>query len=302
MQADFAELTSKLASGDTRALARAITLVENEQPGFARLLESLDVKNTPVIGFTGAPGAGKSSLVNAVVDHLEREGKKIAVLMIDPSSPFNRGAFLGDRLRMAGHFLSQNVFMRSMATRGSMGGLAPKVFEVADVLKAAPYDYILIETVGIGQSETEIAALADTTVLVLTPEAGDDIQTSKSGVMEIADIYVVNKADREGADTMYRNLAELSHRHATTNWEIPVIKTVATQDKGIDLLLDAIAAHMKTNHLPARRLRLLAAKAGMMIRALKTRNLDDARIEEALKAATDEPDFNLYRFVKTFAG
>jgi LAO/AO transport system kinase len=224
----YSELLSDLQNGNKRALARAISLVENDSQGYESLLENLNFdKKVPLIGITGPPGAGKSTLINAFAKHLLDQNKKVAIIAIDPSSPFNKGSLMGDRLRMSEHFLNPNIFIRSMASRGSLGGLAPKIFEVADLIRAAQFDYVIIETVGVGQSEVEIASLADTTVLVLVPEAGDDIQTIKSGVMEIADVYVLNKSDRSGADTFYKNLCALTYSHASENWESPVVKTVA---------------------------------------------------------------------------
>ncbi|MDO8991892.1 MAG: methylmalonyl Co-A mutase-associated GTPase MeaB, partial [Daejeonella sp.] len=197
---------------DFRKLARELTIVENDLPGADDLLRDLKSNNTPVIGITGPPGAGKSTLVNAMINQLSAKGKRIAVLAIDPTSPFNQGSLLGDRVRMAEQFNKSNVYIRSLATRGSLGGLSGKTIEMCDVLKAAGFDYILVETVGVGQSEVEIAGLADISVVVLVPESGDEIQNMKSGLMEIADIFVVNKSDREGADTFANNLRKLVHQ------------------------------------------------------------------------------------------
>ncbi|MGB3074446.1 MAG: methylmalonyl Co-A mutase-associated GTPase MeaB, partial [Chitinophagales bacterium] len=221
-------LLQKLEYGDIKSLARAITLVENDMKGSAELLEKIYVREIPLIGITGPPGAGKSSLVNALVHHLLKKNCKIGVVAVDPSSPFNFGSLLGDRIRLADHFNHPNVYIRSMATRGSLGGLSEKIMEVTDVMRAFPFDYIFIETVGVGQSEVEIAGLADTTIVVMVPEAGDEIQTMKAGLMEIADIFVVNKADRADADRVAKNLRTLSASGMTKEWMIPVLKTVAT--------------------------------------------------------------------------
>lgn len=219
-----------IRAGDIRQLARAISLVENEAPGYEELLLSLPADSpTKVVGLTGPPGAGKSSLTDALVGELIQRKKRVAVLCVDPSSPFNLGAVLGDRIRMNQWYTHPDVYIRSLATRGAMGGLNPKIIEITDVLKAAAYDYILIETVGVGQSEIEIAGLADVTVVVVVPEAGDEIQTMKAGLMEIAQIFAVNKSDRPGADAFVKNLRlMLAPAFSRTQIEIPVIKTVAT--------------------------------------------------------------------------
>lgn len=212
-----------------RAVARVISLVENEVEGYRAFLEGLTLPPVPVIGITGPPGAGKSTLTDALIGELVSRGSSVAVLCVDPSSPFNLGALLGDRIRMSGWYNHPRVFIRSLATRGSLGGLHPRIIEIADVLKAARFDYVIVETVGVGQSEIEIAGLADTTVVVLVPEAGDEVQAMKAGLMEIADIFVVNKADRPEADLFVRNLrAMLAPPFNSRHQDTPVIKTVAT--------------------------------------------------------------------------
>ncbi|HYK54922.1 MAG TPA: GTP-binding protein, partial [Flavisolibacter sp.] len=176
------QLLNDVQRGNTTALARSISLVENEQQGYEELLQSLPRNDTAkIIGITGPPGAGKSTLVDALIGELVEDGKKVAVLCVDPSSPFNLGAVLGDRIRMSDWYIHPRVFIRSLATRGSMGGLHPKIIEITELVKAARFDYIIVETVGVGQSEIEIAGLADTTVVVVVPEAGDEIQTMKAG-------------------------------------------------------------------------------------------------------------------------
>lgn len=195
------ELFLQVRQGDIKTIARCISYIENDYPGYEQLLQLLPHNDyAKIIGITGAPGSGKSTLVNALISELLSRDKKLAILCIDPSSPFNLGALLGDRIRMNEWYNHPDVYIRSLASRGSLGGLHPRIIEISDLLKAAPFDYIIIETVGVGQSEIEIAGLADTTVVVVVPEGGDEIQTMKSGIMEIADIFVVNKADRPDAE------------------------------------------------------------------------------------------------------
>lgn len=290
-----------ISAGNIRALARMITGIENEIPEFDSMMEELHFANTPVIGFTGPPGAGKSTLISAFVKFLSNQGKKIAVLAVDPSSPFHQGSLLGDRLRMSEHYLLPNVFIRSMASRGSLGGLAPRVFEVCDVLRAAHFDYILIETVGVGQSEVEIAALADTSVLVLVPEAGDEIQTIKSGIMEIADVFVLNKADRDSADIFMKNLQSLAHSHATATWETPVVKTVASKNEGIEDLFNAIELHRNNPIIGLKKEQLFAQKALNLIRHLRTRDINFEELKHDISINLKvEQNFNMYRYVKKY--
>jgi LAO/AO transport system kinase len=293
------ELLGKVLAGDRRALARAITIVENGLPGSEELLEQIPSRtDVPLTGFTGPPGAGKSTLISAFSSYLVQKKQKVAILAVDPSSPFTHGALMGDRLRMAEHFLHPDVFIRSLATRGSLGGLTPRLFEVADLVRAAGFDHVIIETVGVGQSEVEIAALADTTVLVLVPEAGDEIQAIKSGIMEIADVFVVNKADREGADGFYKNLVMLAHSHAKNGLQTPVLKTIALKNDGIDALEQAVLAHHSNNPNKAK---LLAAKALMLIRDMRTRDIDTATLEQAIRVAMQQQYFNLHRFAKSYS-
>jgi LAO/AO transport system kinase len=228
------DLLQDIIQGNTRSLARSISLVENEMEGYEWLLQHLPASSAKITGITGPPGAGKSTLVDALIGEIVAQNKKVGVLCIDPSSPFNLGALLGDRIRMSEWYNHPNVFIRSLATRGSLGGLHPKIIEIADVMKAAGFDHIIIETVGVGQSEIEIAGLADTTVVVVVPEAGDEVQTMKAGLMEIADVFVVNKADRPDADTFVKNLRLMLAPafHRSTN-EIAIVKTIASQKEGI---------------------------------------------------------------------
>ncbi len=288
------ELVSQVKSGNFRDLARALTMVENELEGSGKLLKSLKKSNTPIIGITGPPGAGKSTLVNAMISNWSQKGKLVAVLAIDPTSPFNLGSLLGDRIRMAEHFTKNNVFIRSIATRGSLGGLSGKTIEMTDVLQAAGFDYILVETVGVGQSEVEIAGLADISIVVLVPESGDEIQNIKSGLMEIADIFVVNKSDREGADTFANNLKNLVHQKST---HIPVVKTSANRAEGLGELISAIEAHPYSTN--SRKPFLLAEKAWKLLQQSKMKGIDKAKLQEDIQSMSETPDFNLYTFVES---
>jgi LAO/AO transport system kinase len=267
--------------------------VENDLPGADELLQGLNLDNkVPVIGVTGPPGAGKSTLVNALITELCTGGKKVAVLAIDPTSPFNYGSLLGDRIRMASHFNRPDVFIRSLATRGSLGGLSAKTIEMSDALRASGFDYVLIETVGVGQSEMEIAGLADITLLVLVPESGDEIQNIKSGIMEIADAFIINKADRDGADACYNALKKLIHQKENP---IPIYKAVASQNIGITEIAGYIKqASLITNN---RREYLLTEKAWQLIRQQRMADVDKKKLQRDIAEAMQMPGFNLYRFL-----
>lgn len=295
----WSELHTGLQKGDTRAIARSISLIENEVQGYAAFLENLQPGNTPVIGITGAPGAGKSTIVDALLNELTRDGKKVAVLCVDPSSPFNLGALLGDRIRMSQWYDHPAVFIRSLATRGSLGGLHPKIIEITELLKASAFDYIVVETVGVGQSEIEIAGLADATVVVLVPEAGDEIQTMKAGLMEIADIFVVNKSDRPEADLFVRNLRlMLAPAYAQAGHEIPVLKTVASAGQGIAELKKAIDERVALQQNPQRKAWLLTERAWQLIQQERMKDLSKEKIKEKLEKALAAGAVNLYGFVK----
>ncbi len=283
--------------GDFKKLARDLTLVENDLAGSEDLLKELRTSDTPVIGITGPPGAGKSTLVNAIINYLSSQGKSIAVLAIDPTSPFNLGSLLGDRVRMSEQFNKPNVFIRSLATRGSLGGLSGKTIEMTDILKSSGFDYILVETVGVGQSEVEIAGLADISVVVLVPESGDEIQSMKSGLMEIADIFVVNKSDREGAEAFANNLKKLVHQRTEI---IPVINTIADKAAGVDELMQVIQDQPFKNN--SRRAYLLAEKAWKLIQHEKMKNISRIKLHEEISIASVDPSFNLYRFVDRILG
>lgn len=288
------ELVSQIKSGDFKGLARALTIVENDLDGSDELMKSLPGSETRVIGITGPPGAGKSTLVNALINIWSSEEKRIAVIAVDPTSPFNFGSLLGDRVRMSEQFNKKNVYIRSIATRGSLGGLSGKTIEMTDILKSAGFNYIIVETVGVGQSEVEIAGLADTSVVVLVPESGDEIQHIKSGLMEIADIFVVNKADRDGAGTFANNLSKLIHQKAEP---VSVIKTVASRAEGIEELISAIESHTATSK--QQRIHLIAEKAWKLIQQKRMRSVDRVILQKQLAERLEEPTFNLYRFIET---
>ena len=263
MRANHSNLISSIRNGDTRALARAISTVENRAPGWSDLLKALfpHTGKARVIGLTGSPGAGKSTLV----DHLARQYRKtknphfsrfgrasngapndenytVGIIAVDPTSPYTGGAILGDRIRMQDHFADPGIYIRSMATRGSLGGLARTTADVATVLDASGRDVILIETVGVGQDEVDIVRLADITIVILVPGMGDDVQTIKAGIMEIADIFVINKSDREGAERVEREIRALQSLAVRKDgWTPPIVKTVASEGKGIEELGAAVA-------------------------------------------------------------
>jgi len=287
----------KFSCTDFRSVARALTIVENDLEGANQLLKNLDFsKNAPVIGITGPPGAGKSTLVNSLISNLLNKGNKIAILAIDPTSPFNLGSLLGDRIRMATHFNHPDVFIRSLATRGSLGGLSAKTIEMSDVLRAAGFDYVLIETVGVGQSEVEIAGLADITFVVLVPEGGDEIQSIKSGLMEIADAFIMNKADRDGADIFANNLKKMVQQKGG---HIPIFKTIASQNSGVTEITDFILSSSgKTNK---RKEYLLAEKAYKIIQQKRMANINKAKLQQTITLAMADPLFNLYSFVDGFS-
>ena len=289
----------QIQQGDVKALARSISLVENEVPGYELLLQSLPSNSKTVIGITGPPGAGKSTLTDLLIGAITQEGKKVGVLCIDPSSPFNLGALLGDRIRMSSWYNNPNVFIRSLATRGALGGLHPKIIEITDLIKIAPFDYIIIETVGIGQSEIDIVGLADITVVVVVPEAGDEIQTMKAGLMEIADIFVVNKADRPDADLFVSNLSTmLAPAFHSKNTIIPIIKTVASAKQGIEELYAAILNQIDHPKLDEKRSWLLAEKAYYLIGQKRMKGIDKNELKD--KIAEEGKNFNLYQFINAY--
>ncbi len=236
--------SGEVVGAKIRELAQHITLVENAGMGSADLLASLPTPSAHIVGLTGPPGVGKSTSTSALITQLRSEGKTVAVLAVDPSSTFSKGALLGDRIRMQEHARDSGVFIRSLATRGHLGGLTGTIYSVLKVISAAGFDVIIIETVGVGQSEIEIAKMADTSVVIAAPGAGDGIQAAKAGILEIADIFTVNKADRPGADATTRELkGMLSMATSHSGWETPVIPTIATEHSGFIELGEAISQH-----------------------------------------------------------
>lgn len=302
MQSKVKQLHKEIQDGKFLSLARGITIVENELDGYESLLLGLhENRHARVIGITGPPGAGKSTLVNALLRHWLKENKKIAVIAVDPSSPFNYGALLGDRIRMSEFYTHPDIFIRSLATRGALGGLSAKIIEITDLVKEAPFDLVLVETVGVGQSEVEIAGLADCTVVALVPEAGDEVQAMKAGIMEIADIFVVNKADHADAEGLYHNLRILAHEKANGADEIAVVKTVATENNGVAMLATEIMKCLEAQKaIPEKRLQLLTEKSWQLIQTQKMKNIDRNRIKEQLAEALKNKEFNLYAFTKQF--
>ncbi|MFA5011084.1 MAG: methylmalonyl Co-A mutase-associated GTPase MeaB [Ignavibacteria bacterium] len=248
MKSDLIDI-DKIINGDKRSISKAISVAENESENKQSLLKKVykHTGNAYKIGITGPPGAGKSTITDCLIKSLVGKGNKVGVIAVDPTSPFTGGALLGDRVRMTDSSLLGNVFIRSMATRGSLGGLSKNVNDVSKILDAAGKNFILIETVGVGQSELDIAKTADTTIVVLVPESGDSVQAMKAGLMEIADIFVLNKSDRQGADeivTSIKNILHLRSPH-NNNWIINVLKTIAVKNTGTEDLLSEIFRHRK---------------------------------------------------------
>jgi LAO/AO transport system kinase len=296
-QSADATLADRLVNGDKRALARGISLVENRDPEGDRLVAEVFPRTgkARVVGITGPPGVGKSTLIGALTTELRKADRTVGVLSIDPSSPFTHGAMLGDRIRLADHFLDPEVFIRSMATRGSLGGLAEAALQAALLMDAAGKDDVLLETVGVGQGEIDIVDHADTIVLALMPGSGDSIQALKAGVMEIPDVIVVNKADHPLADTMIREVRSALGLGPQGDWKVPVVSTVALKDEGIADLLRKIDAHREhlaeSGSLAERRARNLRAEvlgiaAARLRRRLEERATSDPEWEDLLESVT----------------
>ena len=283
------ELAERLLKGDVRALARAISLVERDDPEMLELLSAIQPQTgrAYLLGITGPPGAGKSSLVDVMVEALRRRDKTVGVLAVDPNSPFTGGAVLGDRVRMQRHSLDPGVFMRSMGARGHLGGLAGASRQAARIMDAFGRDFVILETVGVGQSELEVSSVCDTTVVVVNPRQGDEIQAIKAGILEIADIFVVNKADLPGADGAARQLQQTYPDDMQEgDWLPPILKTVAVRGEGVDELLDAIERHrqhvIESGQLEAKRRRQLREEVLDLVAERARR-----RAERALAPSTE---------------
>jgi LAO/AO transport system kinase len=287
------DLTERLLDGDRRALARGISLVENDDPEGWALVRDVYPKtgNAQIVGFTGPPGVGKSTLIGRLIEQARANDRQIAVLSIDPSSPFTQGALLGDRIRLSDHFLDRGVFIRSMASRGSLGGLSEATLQAALLMDASGKDDVFLETVGVGQAEVDIIDHADTVVLVLMPGSGDSIQALKAGVMEIPDVIVVNKSDHPLTDTMVREIRGVLSLGPQEGWRVPILKTEASRGEGIEELAEKIREHhdhiRAEGTLAERRRRnlmneVLALAAGRLRRQLEAQVRDDESVQELL--------------------
>ena len=288
-----ADLAENLLAGDKRALARAISLVENDDPeGWALVREVYPrTGRASVVGFTGPPGVGKSTLIGRLIEHARGLDRQVAVLSIDPSSPFTQGALLGDRIRLTDHFLDPGVYIRSMASRGSLGGLSEATLQAALLMDASGKDDVFLETVGVGQAEVDIIDHADTVVLVLMPGSGDSIQALKAGVMEIPDVIAVNKADHPLTDTMVREIRGVLSLGPQEGWRVPIVKTEASRNEGVEELAGKIDEHRifieEQGTLAERRKRnlmneVVALAAGRLRRALEAHVRDDPQVQELL--------------------
>ena len=288
-----ADLAERLLAGDKRALARAISLVENDDPEGWELVREVypHTGRAAITGFTGPPGVGKSTLIGRLVEHTRARGRQVAVLSIDPSSPFTQGALLGDRIRLSDHFLDPGVYIRSMASRGSLGGLSEATLQAALLMDASGRDDVFLETVGVGQAEVDIIDHADTVVLVLMPGSGDSIQALKAGVMEIPDVIVVNKSDHPLTDTMVREIRGVLSLGPQEGWRVPIVKAEASRGEGVEELAAKIGEHREyiegAGTLAERRRRnllneVVALAAGRLRRTLEAQVRDDASVQELL--------------------
>lgn len=294
------DIAKGVAEGNFLYLAKTISQIENNVEGADAYLEQLAPRPIPVVGITGPPGAGKSTLISALVGAWVDAGKKVAVLSVDPSSPFHKGAILGDRIRMKDWYLHPQVFIRSLASRGHLGGLNSSMIELTTLLQSVGFDRIVVETVGVGQSEVEVASLADTTVVVLVPEAGDEVQMMKSGLMEVGDVFVVNKSDRPDATTFTNHIRQMMMENGVDENLVKVIPAIASQGVGITELTQAIDAHQNAQAQFGANKKLILAKVIQLIVAHKMRKIDLVKMEQELAIALTEPSFNIFEFTKRF--
>ena len=302
---DIGAWVEKIRQGDPRALARALSEVENRGLQAENLLRALFrfSGRSWRVGITGAPGAGKSTLVNCLATLLRNQGRSVAVVAVDPTSPYTGGAILGDRVRMQSHYDDPGVFIRSMATRGVLGGLAAATADVMVTLEASGRDVVIIETVGVGQAEIEVVKLASAVALVLTPAMGDDVQTLKAGIMEIADLFVINKADQPGAGRVQGQLEALLSLLPAGQTRPPIVQTVATDNKGVPALIDALMAlpRQSERSVTAWKERLIAMMRQRLIERVAGETLDDGKIAEAAREVAEQR-LNPYEFVDEVIG
>ena len=297
---DVTDIAKGVAEGNFLLLAKTISQIENKVEGTDAYLAKLTPKAIPILGITGPPGAGKSTLINALISTWVEEGKKVAVLSVDPSSPFHQGAILGDRIRMKDWYLHPQVYIRSLASRGHLGGLNMAMLSMTTLMQSAGFDYIVLETVGVGQSEVEIASLADTTVVVLVPEAGDEVQMMKSGLMEIANVFVVNKSDRPNAQIFVNHLKQMIAENASNQLAPAVVSTIATEREGIADLLKAMEAHQLAMKDGLQKKEMFYNKVVQLIMASKMNQVDIEKVKTSLALECTKANFNVFKFAQTF--
>jgi LAO/AO transport system kinase len=296
----ISDIKQGVSKGDFLLLAKAISFIENNAEAATKFLEDLLPASVPIIGITGPPGAGKSTLINALITNWVNENKKVAILSVDPSSPFHQGAILGDRIRMKDWYLHAQVYIRSLASRGHLGGLNMAMLSLTTLMQSSGFDYIVVETVGVGQSEVEIASLADTTVVVLVPEAGDEVQMMKSGLMEIANVFVVNKSDRPHAQIFVNHLKQMIAENAPSHLAASVVSTIASEREGITDLLMAIDAQQLALQKGSQKKEMLFNKVVQLIMASKMNGVDIEKVKMSLVMECSKPNFNIFKFAQSF--